>query len=399
MSRHLHLIRPILAAGAAAALVTATFAAPGFARTAPQRAASGPTTVASGLDSPRLLSFGPGGTLLVAEAGTGATGTGDTSRCVTGGEGDQSCLGLTGAITAVWHGHQARVVTGLPSLAGSGGDSAIGPSGVRWERGRLLVSVGAGIDADQRATLGRDARLLGTLVSLHGGRHHHHNGGHHRHGLHARILADIARYELRHNPDGSTAHDSDPTGFVAGRTGNFLTDSGGNDLLFIDRHGRVHLIAVFPDRMVPFPPEAGGGEGPMQAVPTAVDWGPDGALYVSQLTGFPFPVGAANIWRIEPGHAPTVWASGLTNVTDLAWHHGQLYAVQIADGGLLSAEGGSTPPMGSLLRVHAGDNSTPDAVSSGLPAPYGVAFHHDAAYVTTCSVCPGQGAVMRIPLH
>jgi hypothetical protein len=157
----------------------------------------------------------------------------------------------------------------------------------------------------------------------------------------------------------------------------------------------VHLQAVFPDRIVPFPPEAGGGQGPMQAVPTAVDWGPDGALYVSQLTGFPFPVGAANIWRVEPGHAPTVWATGLTNVTDLAWHHGQLYVVQIADGGLAAATG---LPMGSLRRVHAGDNSTPDVVMSGLPAPYGVALRSHTAYVTTCSVCPGQGSVVRIPL-
>jgi hypothetical protein len=32
--------------------------------------------------------------------------------------------------------------------------------------------------------------------------------------------------------------------------------------------------------------------------------GPDGAYYVSQLTGFPFPVGAANVYRVVPGSAP-----------------------------------------------------------------------------------------------
>jgi hypothetical protein len=377
-----------------AALAVAGLAAPGFARTAPDRASATPTTIASGLDNPRLLSFGPGGALLVAEAGTGGTG-----GCVTGGEGGQVCVGDSGAITVLWRGHQARVVTGLPSLAGADGTSALGPSGVRFERGALAVSIGAGIDAAARASLGEDGRLLGTLVTI-GNRGHGKSwdGGSrtHRRGLAApHVLADLAAYEFAHNPDGSEARDSDPTGFVAGRTGNFLTDSGGNDLLFIDRTGRVHLQAVFPDRIVPFPPEAGGGQGPMQAVPTAVDWGPDGALYVSQLTGFPFPVGAANIWRVEPGHAPTVWATGLTNVTDLAWHHGQLYVVQIADGGLAAATG---LPMGSLRRVHAGDNSTPDVVMSGLPAPYGVALRSHTAYVTTCSVCPGQGSVVRIPL-
>ena len=39
---------------------------------------------------------------------------------------------------------------------------------------------------------------------------------------------------------------------------------------------------------------------PMQAVPTGVVKGPDGALYMSQLTGFPFPVGGANVFRIDP---------------------------------------------------------------------------------------------------
>ena len=73
----------------------------------------------------------------------------------------------------------------------------------------------------------------------------------------------------------------------------------------------------------------------MQAVPTAAAKGPDGAIYVSQLTGFPFPVGGASIWRIVPGHAPTKYATGLTNVTDLAFgRDGSLYAVQITDQGL-----------------------------------------------------------------
>jgi hypothetical protein len=134
----------------------------------------------------------------------------------------------------------------------------------------------------------------------------------------------------------------------------------------------------------------------MQAVPTSVAVGPDGALYVSQLTGFPFPAGAAHIFRVVPGHKPTVYASGLTNVTDLAWSHGRLYAVQISDTGLLKGV------TGSLLRVHRGDNTMEDTVAGGLTAPYGVAIRHHAAYVTTCAVggssCAGKGTVLRIPL-
>jgi hypothetical protein len=222
---------------------------------------------------------------------------------------------------------------------------------------------------------------MGTIISVRLG---------HRH---PRILADIARFELRHNPDHSTAHDRDPTGLLRVRHGYLLTDSGGNTLLRIGH--RVHTRAIFRDRLVTFPPQVGGGTGPMQAVPTSVVRGPDGAYYVSQLTGFPFPPGAARIYRVKPGHRPTIFATGLTNVTDLTWYRHRLYAVQISDAGLLNETG---LPMGSLVRVHRGHNATLDTVAGGLPAPYGVAIRNHRAFVTTCTVCPGQGAVVRIPL-
>ena len=74
-------------------------------------------------------------------------------------------------------------------------------------------------------------------------------------------------------------------------------------------------------------------------MPTAVVRGPDGAWYVSQLTGFPFTKGSASIWRIGSSGEPKVYASGLTNVTDLAFHGRTLYAVQIATDGLLGLQG------------------------------------------------------------
>ena len=45
-------------------------------------------------------------------------------------------------------------------------------------------------------------------------------------------------------------------------------------------------------------------------MPTAVVRGPDGAWYVSQLTGFPFTKGSASIWRIGASGEPTEYASG-----------------------------------------------------------------------------------------
>jgi len=381
MSRTTRSTRTFLALGGSLALGAATLVAGPTSSAAP--APPSPRSVAHGLNSPRLLSFGPDGALYVAEAGTGGSGP-----CVTGDTGPV-CFGSTGSVTRVKHGHQNRVLAGLPSLAGAKGAEPIGPADVQvLRRGRYVLSIGIGQDIKARDSLGAAGRRMGTWVTG-------------RFGHRSRVLADILAFETRANPDHSKAHDSDPTGIVVSRRSVVGTDSGGNTLLRARRHHltpRTRALAVFPDVTVtePPPPVGPGGTGPMQAVPTSVTTLHHGAYYVSQLTGFPFPVGAAHIFRVVPGHAPTVWASGLTNVTDLTWSHGRLYAVQIADGGLLSAKPG-TLPQGSLVRVHRGDNSTEDTVAH-LPAPYGVAIRHGSAYVTTCTVCAGGGGVSRIRL-
>ncbi|HEU4568645.1 MAG TPA: ScyD/ScyE family protein [Marmoricola sp.] len=364
--------------GAAVGALTLVTVAAGSFATAPlaagaggQAAGGGGQVVARGLNSPRLLSFTRSGVLYVAEAGKGGSGP-----CVMGGEGEPVCLGMTGAITQIRHGHARRVVRHLPSIAGQGGAQALGPANVRAHGGSLVISMGAGIDAKARRSLGAKARHLGTLLRTTVAHPHR-----------QRVIADIVRFEFRHNPDHSPMRDSDPTGFMGTRRGFVLTDSGGNDLLRVHRNGRIHVMAVFPDRMVMGP----SGQMPMQAVPTAVDRARH-AYFVSQLTGYPFPPGAANIYLVRPGHQPRIWASGLTNVTDLAWHRGRLYAVQIADQGLLSG------PTGSLIRVHRGDNSSPDVVAGNLMAPYGVALRGHSAYVTTCTLCGTGGQVLRFPI-
>ena len=124
----------------------------------------------------------------------------------------------------------------------------------------------------------------------------------------------------------------------------------------MSHHGDIETLAVLPHGSALAPPFLGlppGTQIPTDPVPTSVVRGPDGALYVSQLTGFPFEPGDSNIWRIDSDGNLTVFASGLTNVTDLAFaDDGSLYAVQISAAGLL------TPglPIGSLEKVTPGAN-------------------------------------------
>ncbi len=380
----------------------------------------GPTyqVVAKGLNNPRHLTFDRHGALLVAEAGTGGAGP-----CIISSEGGQVCYGPTGSITAItrrrhtWRQH--RVVRGLPSLAGQvddpgnalvKGGSATGPSDLStaWGR-RVVVSMGLGADpavrgrgkATRSATSKQPATLprgFGTLLTgdLGGrcwtGRHDRHWRGHHRGWNRWRVLADIAGHEARTNPvDGP---DSNPSSVYRLGSRYLVADAGGNTVVLADRRGHVRTVATFPDTMVQVPGKPAGTLMPMQAVPTAAVPGPHHALYVSQLTGFPFPPGGASIFRVRPGHAPTPYATGLTNVTDLAFApDGSLYAVEIASAGL--ASGG--PPIGALVRIPRG-GGTPQVVAGGLFAPYGVALHGHDAFVTTGSVLPGGGQVVRIPL-
>lgn len=324
--------------------------------------------IARGLDNPRQLSVGPGQRIYVAEAGRGGDGP-----CGQGPEGER-CFGASGAVTQIDRGRQKRVVTGLPSLAARDGSSASGPADAAVRGDTVTVLMGLGGTTADRAAFGPEAATLGTVLTG-------------RLGTRLRVAGDPAAYEQTADPDGQGA-DTNPTGFVAkGAKDWAVVDAGGNSLVRVSKGG-ASTIATFPNRLVPGP---GGAEMPMQSVPTDVAWGPDGALYVAELTGFPFPSGGAKIWRVVPGKAPTEYATGLTNVTSLEFKGGQLYAVQLADNGLPAG------PTGSLRKVVRGSSTHP-VVVGGLFAPYGLAIRGHDAYVTTGSVAPGAGEVVRISL-
>ena len=356
----------------------ATLAATGALVPTPTVSAAAPpwTVVAHGLNNPRLLTISPTG-IYVAEAGFGGSGP-----CHTGGDGSKACYGASGSITRIAHGRQGRILTGLPSFAATDGTSAIGANMPQRSGRKMLISFGLDAPPAVRAGLPSRGRFIGTL-SVATKRHGSWN--------HLRILSNLASFEQKYDPD-HLGKDSDPTGYVKKGKRIVIADSGGNDVLSIQRkNGKIRGVGVFGNRTAPNP--FGPGRVPMETVPTATAIGPDGALYVSELTGFPFEPGAARIFRIAPGHPRTVYATGLTNVTDLAWSRGKLYAVQISDVGLLNESG---LPSGSLVQV--GRGSSHRTVKDNLPAPYGVAIRSGSAYVTTCAVCKGGGQVVRFTL-
>lgn len=108
---------------------------------------------------------------------------------------------------------------------------------------------------------------------------------------------------------------TNPYDLVCGPAGSFLvTDSGRNEVLLITEGGDVSTFAPLP------PIET--GEGPVEPVPTGAVSGPDGALYVATLTGWPHPAGAASVYRVADDGSVGLFASGFSAATDLVFEQG-----------------------------------------------------------------------------
>ena len=339
-------------------------------------------TVVAGLVNPRGLNFGPDGALYVAEAGSGGA-----SPCFVSGAGQTVCYGATGAVTKIDLGNtpatKSRILAGLPSVAPASGAGATGPHDVMFQGlGNGYVTIGLGTNPINRTAAG--AFPLFASVGMEFGRliRFQPNGK-------WSLAEDLAGFEGQANPDGNTPPDSNPYSVLPlpGRTA--YTDAGGNALNVIAANGKITNLAVFPNRPV--------GTSSMQAVPTTVTIGPDGAFYVGQLTGAPFPLNGANVYRVPAGGgAPEIFESGFTKIIDIAFGpDGSLYVLQISSAGGPPPQGGT----GSLIRV-APDHTKTTIVPAGGPlvAPGGIVVTADGTiYVTNFSVQPGGvGTVVRI---
>jgi hypothetical protein len=118
---------------------------------------------------------------------------------------------------------------------------------------------------------------------------------------------------------------------------------------------------------------------------------------MSQLTGFPFPIGGANVYRIDPRTgAATIYASGFTSIMDLAFDEaGTLYVLEIDSNGII------VPPAFGAIHAISGDGARRTIVSPDgtLTEPGGITVgDHADLFVTNRSRSPDDGQVLRIKL-
>jgi hypothetical protein len=312
------------------------------------------TVVADHLNNPRGITVTPNGDVYDAEAGAGG-------RTCFG----PNCIGFTGEIMRVHNGVALPVLSGLVSAAGHDGTFAVGSDDVAvGPDGSLnVIETSLGLPNPPGLPPGT-VRQLGHLL-----RFTNANG--------LRRVANIAAYEFSHDPDGQ-GKDSDPYGVLSLGNGVYaVADAAGNDIFRVASDGTLSLLAVLPNNNVG-----------AQAVPTSLAKGPDGAIYVGELGGEEHggtPAGGARVWRIDQHtHALSQYRTGFTHITGLAFGpDGSMYVTE------LTRDPSFGNPAGDVVRVAPDGTRTRLGRSLVFPAGVGV----DSAghvFVNNLSILPAN---------
>ncbi|HEX3004330.1 MAG TPA: ScyD/ScyE family protein [Angustibacter sp.] len=216
---------------------------------------------------------------------------------------------------------------------------------------------------------------------------------------HRRMTVDLSAFEQQHNPDADVTYgienpsdcvqqafaplggatmkggiDSHPYSVASlGHGAWVVADAGGNDLLKVDGKGHVSVIAVLPRQPLEITADIAAGLGlpdcvvgvtyNFEPVPTDVEVGEHGQLYVSLLPGGPEDpsLGArGSVYRVglSSGHSSKV-AGGFLGATNLALGPDHtIYVAELFGGRISMIKNGHVTPYLDLpgaLAVEWGD--------------------------------------------
>lgn len=351
------------------------------------------TTIATGLNNPRGMTFGPEGELYVAEAGIGGNGL-----TVPAPELNSiQTFGLSGSVTKVKDGMQQRVITDLPSLAlipvGATAPTNLGATlpatGVHDidfdQNGNPYALFGYATTTDQKdAIVAAGGNDLGKLLSFDINKDGYWERGD--------FTVDLVEFEELDNPDDG-AFLNNPFDLEIYNNTFYVSDPGGNNFYSAGLDGNVTLNAVFP-------PEVVDGES-FERVPTTAALGPDGAFYIGELTGNFAPPGSARVLRLASGSDPEVFAGGFTQIIGLDFDsNGDLYVLEFAvnPDAPIPTDESEQDFTGALRKISAnGSLRTLIEAGEGLVGPTGLAIGpDDSIYVSNFGTTIGSGEIVRV---
>lgn len=313
-------------------------------------AAQDTDVIADGLNNPRGLYYDASGALWITEAGTGGDFTADTDMGpVTYGGTAQVRVVEPGTAGAV------PVLGGFPSAQGF--DDIIGINSVYVDADGIWLTTGLGPVADP---------LVEALIQIN------------PETLRIGQMIDLHAYEAENNPDEDFVV-SNPHDIAVSDDGTlYIIDASGNSLLTWTPDDGLQLFHVWLDL----------------PVPTAVDIGLDGSIYVGFLSAFPFEQGTARVEKWSPDGELLETYGGLTGVTDvLVGDDGALYAVQLASG---YGDLGWIADSGSVVMV---SDTGVEPLAEGLNYPYRLALSPDGGLAVTVNAAfspAGSGRVIKL---
>jgi hypothetical protein len=222
-------------------------------------------------------------------------------------------------------------------------------------------------------------------------------------------VVSLSTFEKRHNPDkrnvyglvnaGSVSttcksemtkvglptssyrgkYDSHPYAVTSLGHGSWaVSDAGGNDVLKVDRWGHVSVLAVLPPQPVKITAAFATANGVkdcagvtfrFEPVPTDVEVGPHGQLFVTTLSAAPGPSGS--VWKLSHGCAYRI-ATGFLGATNLAvTPGGRIFVAQLFAGTIAEVHDGHPRTVATLAGVAGLEWANGHLYASTAPAVTG----------------------------
>ena len=321
-----------------------------------------PEVFASGLRAPRGFTWGPDGSLYVAEAGLGGPRRTRPTECeqVAPPIGPYT-NGLTSRISKITpEGRRSVFVRGLPSARDAMGNT-VGAADLAFLDGELYALSGGG--GCSHGIRGMPAAVI--HVSSSG---------------EWRTVVDLSAY-IRAHPIANPAPDFEFDGAWYS-----MVAVGGRLFIAEANHGEV--VRVNPDTWRPSRvTDVSARFG--HIVPTALAER-RGTLYLGNLGTFPIDPRSQRILQVRRNGDMSVFARGFTTVLGLDFDdEGRMYVLE------MSREAGfPTPGLGRVIRVN--DDGSRDVVVNRLSFPTAMRFGPDGwLYISNRGFGPEPGEILR----